>query len=107
MLLLGGAIVGITAVALAVALLAVIGEFTTGGGCDGTALAPSNGILLAPPGSGQLVGATEYGGPADSVSGTVGSSGQSLVAHPDSYAELGGYTFQTATAMGAANSDQP
>jgi hypothetical protein len=30
----------------------------------------------------------------------VGASGESLIAHPDSYAELGGLTFQTATAMG-------
>jgi hypothetical protein len=47
-----------------------------------------------------LVGATEYGGPADPTSGTVGSLGVSLLQHPDSYAELGGTTFQTATAMG-------
>jgi hypothetical protein len=101
MLLVGGALAGITAVGLAVALLAiVIGVFATGDQCAGTLAAPSGGILLAPPASGQLVGATEYGGPADSVSGVVGSSGQSLLAHPDSYAELGGYTFQTATAMG-------
>ncbi len=30
----------------------------------------------------------------------MGASGASLLAHPDSYAELGGITFQTATAMG-------
>jgi hypothetical protein len=46
------------------------------------------------------VGATEYGGPGDPRSGTVGASGISLSAHPDSYAELGGVTFQTATALG-------
>jgi cell wall-associated NlpC family hydrolase len=57
-------------------------------------------VVLGPPGSGQLVGATEYGGPGDPSSGTVGSSGTNLLQHPDSYAELGGYTFQTATAMG-------
>jgi hypothetical protein len=101
MLLVGGAFAGVIGVGLAVALLVLlIGVFAPGGGCDGTAAAPSSGILLGAPGSGQLVGATEYGGPADSVSGVVGSSGQSLLAHPDSYAELGGYTFQTATAMG-------
>src|SRR5213076_3491243 len=58
------------------------------------------GIVLGPPGTGQLVGATEYGGPGDPSSGTVGASGANLLAHPDSYAELGGYTWQTATAMG-------
>src|SRR6202012_2184109 len=46
------------------------------------------------------VGATEYGGPGDPTSGTVGSSGANLLTHPDSYAELGGLDFQTATAMG-------
>jgi cell wall-associated NlpC family hydrolase len=46
------------------------------------------------------VGATEYGGPGDPSSGTVGASGANLLDHPDSYAELGGYSFQTATAMG-------
>ena len=49
---------------------------------------------------GSRVGATEYGGPGDPSSGTVGASGANLLPHPDSYAELGGNTFQTATAMG-------
>ena len=67
----------------------------------GAAPGPSAGaIALGAPGAGQAVGATEYGGPGDPSSGTVGASGVSLVAHPDSYAELGGVTFQTATAMG-------
>jgi hypothetical protein len=57
-------------------------------------------IALGPPGTGQLVGATEYGGPGDPSSGTVGASGANLLEHPDSYAELGGYTFATATSMG-------
>jgi hypothetical protein len=57
-------------------------------------------IALGAPGSGLRVGATEYGGPGDPSSGTVGASGANLLEHPDSYAELGGYTFQTATAMG-------
>ena len=55
---------------------------------------------LGATGVGQPVGATEYGGPGDPSSGTVGASGTSLLAHPDSYAELGGVTFQTASAMG-------
>jgi hypothetical protein len=57
-------------------------------------------IALGAPGSGQRVGASEYGGPGDPASGTVGASGANLLEHPDSYAELGGYSFQTATAMG-------
>jgi cell wall-associated NlpC family hydrolase len=58
------------------------------------------GIVLGPAGAGQLVGATEYGGPGDPSSGILGSSGANLLQTPDSYAELGGTTFQTATAMG-------
>jgi hypothetical protein len=64
---------------------------------------PAGAIVLTAGGagaSGQPVGATEYGGPGDPTSGTVGASGASLLVHPDSYAELGGVTFQTATAMG-------
>ncbi len=63
---------------------------------------PGGGIALTGmggAGSGR-VGATEYGGPGDPSSGTVGASGASLLTHPDTYAELGGDTFQTATAMG-------
>ena len=56
---------------------------------------------LGPPGTGQLVGATEYGGPGDPSSGIGrGVRERTCSQHPDSYAELGGYTFQTATAMG-------
>jgi hypothetical protein len=69
-----------------------------GSGAGGSGAASS--IALGAPGQGRRVGATEYGGPGDPSSGTVGASGISLVAHPDSYAELGGLTFQTATAMG-------
>ena len=79
-------------------LIGVLGE-GPGGNC-GPPSATVAGILLAPPGTGQLVGATEYGGSADPSSGVVGSSGANLLAEPDSYAELGGDTFQTATAMG-------
>jgi hypothetical protein len=61
---------------------------------------PGGGIVLGPPGTGQLVGATEYGGPGDPSSGVTGSSGANLLELPDSYAELGGGSFQTATAMG-------
>ncbi len=46
------------------------------------------------------VGATEYGGPGDPSSGTVGASGVNLLAHPDSFAELGGTTFAAADSLG-------
>jgi hypothetical protein len=69
-----------------------------GGGCQASAAGGS--VMIGPPGTGQLVGATEYGGPGDPSSGDVGASGANLLTHPDSYAELGGLTFQTATSMG-------
>jgi hypothetical protein len=69
--------------------------------CAAAAPSPGSGaIALAAARAGVRVGATEYGGPGDPSSGTVGASGASLLTHPDSYAELGGYTFQTARAMG-------
>ena len=81
-------------------VLAVIGAPPpTGSPCA----EPAGAIAVAGVGgaeSGRTVGATEYGGPGDPSSGTVGASGASLLSHPDSYAELGGVTFQTATAMG-------
>jgi hypothetical protein len=96
---------GIVATALAAALLALlITVFSPGSECGGAgpggARAGAGAIVLGPPGTGQLVGASEYGGPGDPSSGVVGASGTNLVAHPDSYAELGGDSFQTATAMG-------
>ena len=38
--------------------------------------------------------------PATRAAGRSARPGTNLLEHPDSYAELGGYTFQTATAMG-------
>jgi hypothetical protein len=64
------------------------------------ASASNDQVVVGPPGSGLVVGATEYGGPGDPASGTVGASGANLLGAPDSYAELGGRTFDTATAMG-------
>ncbi|HTX30963.1 MAG TPA: hypothetical protein VMD09_06240 [Solirubrobacteraceae bacterium] len=85
--------------ALGLALLTLlVGVLTPGNECGASAGGAE--VVLGPPGSGQLVGASEYGGPGDPSSGTVGASGASLIAHPDSYAELGGDTFETATAMG-------
>ena len=83
---------------LGAAIMAVLIAVAPSGDC--AAPGPEGAIELGPPGTGQVVGATEYGGPGDPSSGTYGASGENLLAHPDSYAELGGYTFQTATAMG-------
>ena len=92
------AIGGMALVGLGAALLGLLlSVFTQGNDCAGS---PRGSVAVGPPGSGQVVGATEYGGPGDPSSGTVGSSGANLVQNPDSYAELGGDTFQTATAMG-------
>jgi cell wall-associated NlpC family hydrolase len=84
----------------AAVLALVISDFNQGDQCGAPAGGSAGQIVLGPPGSGQLVGATEYGGPGDPTSGDFGSSGANLLEFPDSYAELGGYTFQTATAMG-------
>jgi hypothetical protein len=87
----------------AAVLVLLIGSIGGGGddGCDtGGQAAPAGGILLAPAGSGREVGATEYGGPGDPSSSSTGARGDNLLAHPDTYAELGGLTWQTATAMG-------
>ncbi len=100
----GGGLLSVTAVGIGVITVLVVAMMGSGapGQCGGAASAgPGSGpIVLGPPGTGAVVGATEYGGPGDRTSGTVGASGAGLPAHPDSYAELGGTTFQTATAMG-------
>ncbi|HUB03420.1 MAG TPA: hypothetical protein VMA76_00055 [Solirubrobacteraceae bacterium] len=106
---LAGVIGAIVVAGLGAALLAMITSVFTAGdaggnGCGAGAAAsgvsPAAAIVLGPPGTGQLVGATEYGGPGDPSSGVTGSSGANLLALPDSYAELGGDSFQTAAAMG-------
>jgi hypothetical protein len=96
---------GFAAMSVGFALLSLLlGATGSPSGCNGGAAGagtgPATSIVLGAPGSGVRVGATEYGGPGDPGSGTVGSSGENLLAFPDSYAELGGDTFQTATAMG-------
>jgi hypothetical protein len=73
---------------LCLALLAALGGMA-GSSSVGPSCGPS-----------QTVGATEYGGPGDPSSGTVGASGVSLLAQPDSFAELGGTSFATALALG-------
>jgi len=92
-----GVIAGAVLAGLGAAVLSmVISVFTQGSGCgtpDAVTLGPAGG-------GGQLVGASEYGGAGDPTSATVGASGANLLEHPDSYAELGGNTFQTATAIG-------
>jgi hypothetical protein len=92
------AIGGVAVAGMGAALLGLLlSVFQNGDQC---AASPAGSIALGPPGTGRLVGATEYGGPGDPSSGAVGSSGANLIQNPDSYAELGGDTFQTATAMG-------
>jgi hypothetical protein len=95
-----GVIAAVIVASLGVGLLALLTSvFGRGDECGAPAEA-ATGIVLGPPGTGRLVGATEYGGPGDPSSGVLGSSGANLLDQPDSYAELGGETFQTATAMG-------
>src|SRR5438128_2540091 len=91
-------IAGIMAAGIAAAVLAILLGALAPGTTGGCGSAPA--VTLGPPGTIQLVGATEYGGPGDPSSGVVGASGSNLLSHPDSYAELGGESFQTATAIG-------
>ncbi len=98
-IVIAGAFAGVTSVGLGVAVLVVLfgsQHDSSCGGSTGTAAS----IALGPPGTGRTVGATEYGGPGDASSGSLGARGDSLLAHPDTYAELGGMTWATATAMG-------
>jgi hypothetical protein len=101
-----GAIVAVMVAGLGAGVLALLtGVFGQGNECGSPAAASAGtpgaaAITLGPPGTRELVGATEYGGPGDPSSGVIGSSGANLLDLPDSYAELGGETFQTATAMG-------
>jgi hypothetical protein len=102
-IVIGGLLAGILCVGVgSVVIVLLIGGFGGGdGSCAGPApIGAAGSIVLGPPGTGQLVGATEYGGPGDHGTGSVGARGDSLLAHPDSYAELGGLTWQTATRMG-------
>jgi hypothetical protein len=92
--LIGGAVAAGLAATMLVLLTGAPGP-ATDAGCG----SPQS-ITVGPPGTGQVVGATEYGGPGDPSSGVVGASGSNLLSHPDSYAELGGESFQTATAIG-------
>jgi cell wall-associated NlpC family hydrolase len=91
------ALVGAGLFAALAAVLGMLGQLNGQASCTGAGTA---GIVLLTPGSGTTVGATEHGGPGDPSSGTVGSSGISLTRDPDSYAELGGTDFQSATALG-------
>jgi cell wall-associated NlpC family hydrolase len=96
-LLAGGALASLLAITLTVSVFLLTEPAGRAGACQSVA---DGSIALGPPGTGRTVGATEYGGPADSSSGHVGSSGVNLLDEPDSYAELGGDTFATADAMG-------
>jgi hypothetical protein len=97
-----GLIGGISAAGLGAALLALlISVFNQqGSSCGAPAAGAAGAIVLGSPGSGQVVGSTEYGGPGDPSSGVTGARGDNLLEHPDTYAELGGLSWQTATAMG-------
>jgi hypothetical protein len=87
------------AIGVATGLLTILVSVLAPGNDCGSPVGPGE-VVLGPPGAGELVGATEYGGPGDPSSGIIGASGANLLEHPDSYAEVGGYSFQTATAMG-------
>ena len=81
-------------------LLGALAALISGDLADACPGSGAGSIPLLGTGRGETVGATEYGGPGDPSSGVVGARGDSLLAHPDSYAELGGVTWQTADALG-------
>jgi hypothetical protein len=96
-----GALAGMLALVGLVALGALtLGWLTSRDACAAATSAGETGVDLGPAGGGALVGASEYGGPGDPSSGILGASGIDLLTHPDSYAELGGLSFQSATMMG-------
>ena len=84
---------------ISLALFAALFTALSRGGSPDCGQLQTDEVLLGP-GAGSVVGATEYGGPGDPSSGAVAASGVNLDADPDSFAELGGTSFQTATAMG-------
>jgi hypothetical protein len=94
--LFAGVLIAVLGAMLMVLVLSVLQQ----NDCSSPAAGTAASIVLGPPGSGQFVGATEYGGPGDPSSGTTGARGDNLLQHPDTFAELGGLTWQTATAMG-------
>ncbi len=98
-IVIAGMFAGVTSVGIGVAVLIVLFGSQNADNC-GTPAGGATSIALGPPGSGQTVGATEYGGPGDTSSGSLGARGDNLLLHPDTYAELGGMTWQTAAAMG-------
>jgi cell wall-associated NlpC family hydrolase len=99
-LVLAGVISALITAGVGFAVTAVLGASGDGGSQCGSTGGGAASVVLGPPGSGAMVGATEYGGPGDPMSGSIGASGAHLLSHPDSYAELGGTTFTTAVAMG-------
>lgn len=95
-LILAAAVGGFALVMAAAALVTVLPP----AGVAACSVSTADSITLGPPGTGRTVGASEYGGPGDPSSGTVGASGADLLNQPDSFAELGGTTFATATDLG-------
>ncbi|MEA2145207.1 MAG: hypothetical protein QOG59_794, partial [Solirubrobacteraceae bacterium] len=96
-----GALAGmLTLVGLVTLGVLTLGWLSSRAACASVTSASDAGVALGPAGGGARVGASEYGGPGDPSSGVVGASGADLLTHPDSYAELGGLSFQTATMMG-------
>jgi hypothetical protein len=83
-----------------VLMLPLLGQAGALASCEQEAEGPASTIAVGSAAAGVLVGATEYGGPGDPTSGTTGASGVNLLADPDSFAELGGSTFQAADALG-------
>jgi hypothetical protein len=96
-----GALAGMLTLVGLIALGALmLGWLTSRSPCASATLASGVPAMPGSAAGGAVVGASEYGGPGDPSSGVLGASGINLLTHPDSYAELGGLSFQTAAMMG-------
>src|ERR1700694_727971 len=95
-------IAGVLCASLGAGLLTLLlGALGAGGaGCSTGAGGAASEHPLGPGGTRQQVGAVEDVGPGYPSSGATGARGDNLLAHPGSYAELGGLSWQTATAIG-------
>ena len=101
------AALGLVATLGVVLLAGLFGASSAASSCTPATGGAAGSIALLAPGSGARVAATLYGGPGDSVSGSVGSSGVNLYQHPDSYAELGGYDLPDRDALGGLPYETP
>jgi hypothetical protein len=86
----GGLLVALCLLLMPLLLIAIAVHQGAGGSCiqGQDAAGAFAAIPLLPGGGGREVIASQFGGPSDPNTGTIGYRGDDLLAHPDSYAEL-------------------